>query len=95
MPGVFLAPERIRTVGPVEEIVVARFEGLGTFAVPVTDLDSYRVAAQTEVPDPGALDVGELGAVPLILGEDFLRETTARRADLVVDGYGRVRHTVQ
>ena len=86
----------VPTVVPVEEIVVVRLEGLGTFAVPLAVLDEHRVPASAE--RGAAMDLGEVdaaggtGAVPVILREDYLHGATSRRGDLVVDAFWYVRH---
>lgn len=79
-----------------EDLVVLRLEGLGAFAVPVTVLDGFRVPEAP--PADGVRAAGEGGiatgagfrAVPLILDGDFMRATTGRRRELVVDRLGCV-----
>ncbi len=79
------------TVRRVEEIIVIRLEGQGTFALPVDVLRPYEVPeADQAIAAPRSDD--ELGAVPVILREDFLLGATPRRDDLVVDAFGCVRH---
>ncbi len=75
--------------------MVVRLEGLGTFALPRAVLDGHRVplcrepSASSDPIGPGGTS---MGAVPVILREDFLHGATSRRRDLVVDTMGCVRH---
>lgn len=75
----------------MEEIIVIRLEGQGTFALPVDVLRPYLVPDADETVAAPRSD-GELGAVPVILREDFLLGATPRRDDLVVDAFGCVGH---
>lgn len=76
----------------MEEIIVIQLEGQGTFALPVDTLDPFRVPESDPVLSEEPVAGDELGAVPVILREDFLQGATARRVDLVVDAFGCVRH---
>ncbi len=75
----------------MEQIIVIRLEGLGTFALPAATLRPYLVPeTPVAIASESRSDL-ELGAVPLILREDFLHGAMSRWDDLVVDGFGCVR----
>jgi hypothetical protein len=71
-----------------EDVVVVRFEGLGAFALPVADLESYRLPVRVAPSEDPASQPAD--AIPVILGEDFLRGLTTDRTRLVVDRFGGI-----